>query len=387
MSIFSEREMGRRMEAFRAGLAERGLDGAFLHTSDNAYYIGGVPLLSEWGRPMWAVVETKGRSAVIGAGIEKENMEANAATDAVLTYADEENVTQAGLKLATDFFGEGGSRPARLGIERDLIPLGIFEALKGHLPNAELVEVGDLLSALRVVKSEEELHVLELGGTIAKLGANAFLDAIGENVTELTVAAHAVAEMNKAMGALFPAGGTSTYAYCQIAEHAYTPHLHPTGKRLQAGDVVALNVFPVISGYCMELERTFIFGHPTMKQRKALEAVNEAQDAAIAAYRPGARMSDIDRLTRDMLTARGYGDCLRHGTGHAHGIMIGAASREELAELRIYNDNVLAPNMITSIEPGVFADCGTFRHSDVFICTEDGARWLTEFPRDIAYGA
>ncbi len=386
MGIFSDAEMTRRMDALRAGLAERGLDGALLSSADNTYYMTGVPLLSEWGRPMWGVVRADGGSAIVGAAIEKENMERNSATDEVFPYDDGENVVGASLELAADFLSAGKGGVARVGIERAIIPLGLYESLGERLANIEFVEIGDLVEGLRIVKSDEEMRLLDLGGAIAKLGAHAFLDTIAENVTELTVAAHAVAEMNRGLGALMPEGLTSTYAYCQFAEHAHTPHLHPTGKRLRRGDIVGLNVFPVIWGYCMELERTFVFGEPTAAQGEALEAVNRAQDAGMAAIRPGAKLSDIDHMTRKMLSEAGYGALIRHGTGHAHGIMIGAAGREERGEIRTYNDRVLEPGMVNSVEPGIYGDIGAFRHSDVMACTADGGRWMTEFPRDIAYG-
>ena len=102
--------------------------------------------------------------------------------------------------------------------------------------------------------------------------------------------------------------------------------------------------------------------------------------------KPGAVMADIDRLTRDILQKYDLVKYIRHGTGHAHGIMIGAASREEKGELRLYNRTRLLPNMANSVEPGVYIPgLGGFRHSDVLIVTERGARCITDFPRDIGF--
>ena len=75
MAIFSDGEARRRLDLIGAGLRDRGLEVAFIHTADNVYYMTGVPLLSAWGRPMWAVVWADGRVVVIGAMIEKESME------------------------------------------------------------------------------------------------------------------------------------------------------------------------------------------------------------------------------------------------------------------------------------------------------------------------
>ena len=132
----------------------------------------------------------------------------------------------------------------------------------------------------------------------------------------------------------------------------------------------------------MELERTLVLGESTRVQYQALEAVGEAFDATKEALRPGLQMREADELARGILERRGFARYIRHGTGHAHGIMIGAAGREELGELRSYNHRELAPGMVCSVEPGVYIpDVGGFRHSDVMLITDEGAECLTEFPR------
>ncbi|MCV9999324.1 Xaa-Pro peptidase family protein [Pararhizobium sp. YC-54] len=384
MPAFSKSEMKRRIDALRAKLAEKQVDVAFLHTADNVFYMTGVPLLSEWGRPMWAILPASGPSAVCGAAIENENMEKHSSFDEVMAYGDDENVVQASLRICAEFIARRGSSKIRLGIEEELLPVGLFRAFQARFPEAELVEIGPLLAELRLIKSHEEIRLLELGADLAKIGADAFLEAMQDNVTELAVAAHAVAAVNKAMGALSINGLTSTYAYAQFGDHTMIPHLHPTSRRLKRGDLVALNIFPVVWGYCAELERTFVYGEPTPELRGPLDAVNEAFDAGKEAMKPGAVMSEIDALTRSILRKYDLDKYIRHGTGHAHGIMIGAASREEHGELRLYNKTKLAANMANSVEPGVYIpSVGGFRHSDVLIITESGARCITDFPRDI----
>ena len=387
MLIFSEDEMRRRLEGIRAGLAARELDACLVHSADNVYYGSGVPLLSEWGRPMWLVITADGDSALCGAMIEKENMEENSAVSDILAYGDEDNVTQAALRLCAEFLKRRIPAEASIGIEHEIIPMGMYRELSAEFPNADFGNVSDLFADMRIVKSAEELQLLELGGRVAKVGADAFLEALQENVTELAVAAHAVHAMNRALGALSDRAATSTYAYAQFGDNTLTPHLHPTSRRLQRGDLVALNVFPVVWGYCAELERTFVFGDPGPERGRALGAVNEAFDAAKAAIRPGVRACEVERASRTVLQDKGYEEFIRHGTGHAHGIMIGSAGREEAGELRIYNDRKLEPNMANSVEPGVYLpELGGFRHSDVVFITDDGYRCVTDFQRDITYG-
>src|SRR5438093_9058392 len=385
MSIFSRDEMRHRTSNVGRSLAERGLEVAFLHSADNVYYTTGVPLLSAWGRPMWAVVMASGYPVVIGAMIEKESMEHYGVVSEVRTYDDGENVWTASLDIVADLILSRATKPKRVGVERGILPVGIAEALQSKL-DVELVEVSDLLFDARICKSDQEIKILEIGAEVAKIGANAFVEAIAAGASELAVAADAVAAMDTALAGLYPDGATSTYSYCHVGDHTLTPHLHPTGRRIKRGDVFALNVFPVIWGYCMELERTYVFGEPTKAQAKAIEAVNESFQLGKSLIMPGKAISELHAECSRVLESAGMGKYIRHGTGHAHGIMIGAAGREEMGELRPYNHGTIRPRMVNSIEPGVdIPGEGGFRHSDVMLVTDNGAVCLTDFPTSIPF--
>jgi Xaa-Pro aminopeptidase len=384
VKIFSDGEMRRRVDTVSQALRERNLEVAFLHTADNVYYLTGVPLLSAWGRPLWAVVWADGRMAVIGAEIERETMERFSFASDVRAYDDEENVWDASLKIVADLVRSAGPPPNRIGVELPFLSVATHKAL-GELLPAVQIDIADILFEARMIKGDEEIGLLRLAGDVAKIGANAFVEALSPGVTELSVAAHAVAEMNRAMGALTGNASTSTYAYCQLGEHSLSPHRHPTSRRLRRGDIVALNVFPVIWGYCMELERTYVYGDPTKDQAAALRAATDSFNLAKASYRPGKAIRELHAEATKVLADAGFGKYVRHGTGHAHGIMVGQTSREEGGELRGYNAGVIRERMVNSIEPGIYIpELGGFRHSDVLVATADGATLLTDFPVELA---
>ena len=117
--------------------------------------------------------------------------------------------------------------------------------------------------------------------------------------------------------------------------------------------------------------------HPTKK--RVIIVTNEAFNYAKKMIIPGAKLRDIDIYVCEFLTQKGYGAFIRHGSGLAHGIMIGLAGREEKGEIRIYNQNIFSKNMVTSVEPGIYIpELGGFRHKDVMLVTEGGAICLTE---------
>ncbi len=377
IQIFSAEEMQRRHDNLVAWMRKGDVDAALVHTADNVYYLSGVPLLSPWGRPLWYVITASGESALIGSGIELENMQSSF-LDEALWYADEKHVEEAALDLALKFLG---SRNNTLAVEASLLTERQREGIESRFPSvARQIEIGDQLADWRLIKSSEELELLELAGEVAKIGANAFLEEFREGVTELHVTSAAVSAMNIATAALAPVGLSSSYSYCQVGLRTLTPHLHAGGRRVRKGDVVGLNVFPTISGYCVELERTFVYGEPTKQQDDALRAVTDAFTMAKGLVAPGVIAGDIDTAARNRLIELGYGNNLRHGTGHAHGIMIGQTSREEFGELREYNRHVIRNGIACSVEPGIFIpEVGGFRHSDVMIVRNDVAECITEF--------
>src|SRR5437764_15169296 len=120
LQIFSAHEMRRRVTNVFAHLPEP-VNTLLVHTPDNVMYLSGVPLLSEWGRPMWCLLRRDGSGVSIGAEIERENMAANFAFDDIRTYADGDSVWHASIGLVRDIIESQQGGVARLGAEVELL--------------------------------------------------------------------------------------------------------------------------------------------------------------------------------------------------------------------------------------------------------------------------
>jgi Xaa-Pro aminopeptidase len=315
---------------------------------------------------------------ILGSRLEEENIERTLWAGEFVTYGDEADVWLAALDLLRQQLSKDGQ--LRLGCEVAHLTLPMARYLSDEV-GAELVEIGDVLADLRLYKSPEELALLRLAGQIARIGATEFTRCISPGVTELSIASHAVLAMNEATAALDPRLPTSSYAYCHAGIHTLSPHQHPTGTLIRRDEVIALNVFAVLAGYCVELERTYAIGDPGEKAQHAIAVVGEAFEVGRSALVSGTPAGDVHRAASNVLKKHDLGQFIRHGTGHAHGIMIGATSREEGGELRSYNTRAVAPGMAFSVEPGLYFP-GEFgvRHSDVFLIGNEGVELITEFP-------
>jgi Xaa-Pro aminopeptidase len=136
----------------------------------------------------------------------------------------------------------------------------------------------------------------------------------------------------------------------------------------------------VPSGYRSDLTRVFLTGKPTKHIEKVYGTVLAAQQAAIAAIRPGVRCADVDRIARGMIADAGFGKFFGHGLGHGFGLEI-----HESVRMSPLSEQVFEPGMVVTVEPGVYLP-GKFgvRIEDDVLVTSDGCEVLSSVPREFA---
>ncbi len=119
-------------------------------------------------------------------------------------------------------------------------------------------------------------------------------------------------------------------------------------------------------------------GAPTNNAWAAYEAVKEAQEAAIAAVRPGISVAEVDAAARKVLRKVGLGRYFTHSTGHGVGLEIHEAPRVAAGQ-----KDVLKPGMVITIEPGVyFPGKWGVRIEDMVAVTKGGCEVLTPTSKD-----
>ena len=95
-----------------------------------------------------------------------------------------------------------------------------------------------------------------------------------------------------------------------------------TARRLERGDLVLVDLYPLLDGYVADLTRSFVVGTPTALQRERHAALEAALGAAEACLRPGASVSGIDDAIRAALRAAGgYETTMGHHSGHGIGLL------------------------------------------------------------------
>jgi Xaa-Pro aminopeptidase len=161
------------------------------------------------------------------------------------------------------------------------------------------------------------------------------------------------------------------------------PHYRAGDRVLERGDLVVLDFGGVLGGYCSDVTRTVAVGTPDPEARRVHAADLEAQQAAIAAVRPGVQASSIDAAARTVLEHHGLGAAFGHGTGHGLGLDV-----HELPRISRPRPDVppvtLVPGMVFTIEPGAYlAGWGGVRIEDDVLVTNAGCDVLTTSRRDL----
>ncbi|MBO8164132.1 MAG: aminopeptidase P family protein [Brevibacillus sp.] len=265
-------------------------------------------------------------------------------------------------------------RTTRMGIEKKHMSVTRYEELSAVLEVKEYFDVEPVLRSLRLRKSPDEIERIKRAVHLVELVLKEGL----KNVTVGKAEAELVAELEYLMKKL-GAEGPSFDTMVLVGENSAMPHGVPGQRRIQNGDFLLIDMGVAADGYVSDITRTFVVGEVTPKQREVYEAVLAANQAAIAAVKPGASVASLDRTARQLIADRGYGSFFIHRLGHGMGLEV-----HEYPSVHGENQDELAPGMVFTIEPGIYLPgWGGVRIEDDVLVTDSGVEVLTSFPKEL----
>ncbi len=240
--------------------------------------------------------------------------------------------------------------------------------------------VTDIIDEVRFIKSEFEIGRYVHACDVLKTGFKKLVEIIkpGSMLFELYGAvsqemmARAVLEIPEVNPLI-----TRVVAMAQPPSISHDPHNFTNlFQQMEEGGPHVTIIAGQVDGCGVELERTFFLGAVPDAAKKPFEVMMEARALAYDQLKPGANMSEIDKLVNDLFKNAGYKENLLHRTGHGMGI-----TGHEGPFLAEGYDRELEAGMMISVEPGIyFPGLGGFRHSDTVLITPDGYANLTEAP-------
>lgn len=376
-SPFSGAEMARRHRAMRDWMAGQDVD-AVLATSHHAVaYLSGW-LYCQFGR-RHGLILTQDAVTTIASGIDG-GQPWRRSVGGCLSYTDwrRDNFYRALRQLTP--------RVRRLGIEHDHVSVDFRRKLEMALPGVEFVDVGMPAMWMRTVKSAEELDLIRKGARVADLAVAAGAAVIGPGVAEHEVAIAATDAMTRAIAGLFPMVELrDSWTWFRSGMNTDGAHNPVTNRRIEAGDVLSINCFPMLFGYCAGVARTLFCGSVDADSRAIWEKNIAVHRHGLDLIRPGARCNEIAAELNEMYRAWGLLKYRSFGYGHSLGLMSHYYGREGGVELREDVQTVLEPGMVVSMEPMLvlpegMPGAGGYREQDVLIVGETGAEKITRSP-------
>jgi Xaa-Pro aminopeptidase/Xaa-Pro dipeptidase len=258
-------------------------------------------------------------------------------------------------------------------VEKDHLTVLAGETLVERAALRELWDVGPELRRLRRVKQAEEIEKLSRAAAITDSAYEEVIARLRPGQTELEVASM----LATVIGGL---GGTLSFeSLVQSGPNSALPHMHPTSRKLSAGEFVLLDFGAAFDGYKADTTRMAVIGEPIARHAEIHQVVLDAHDAAIAAVRAGVTTGDVDAAARGVIDAAGYAERFIHRTGHG----LGLEAHEE-PSLDPGSKMVLEAGMVITIEPGVYIPgWGGVRIEDDVVVEEDGCRVLTKADRSL----
>ena len=261
-----------------------------------------------------------------------------------------------------------------VGVEGGRMRMFEYDALRRHLGNGEARNADAALQALRIAKDEDEIASLSRAIGISELALGETLDEVRAGATERTIAALLKSRML--------AHGSDGFGFEPIVlagAKAANPHGTPDDTPLGPGDALLIDFGAKCDGYSADITRTFFCEHVSDRHAEIYETVRAANARGRSLAGPGVTAHDLDSAVTGALRSSPFADMIVHKTGHGLGLDV-----HEAPQIMVGNHQTLEPGYVLTIEPGLYraGDVGIRIEDDVTI-TEEGARSLTSFPREL----
>lgn len=387
VTLFSipEAELLQRQQRLRLALQARGLAGAVLFQPVNILYLANFAHLST-ERPIALIIPVEGDCAALVPKLEEQHLQVQAPwLKHAWVYPEFPGKVHPMLHLV-ELLKSLGLANNPLGADHDghLDQNGYFGPALSSLLGKAVQPAGDLVTAMRMVKTPLELELLRASGDWAAR-THRYLQAtmqagISEREISRLAEEQAVAELDAAFGSAGHGGAIQVHASFRSGARTAISHAAMGSRPIQPGDNLVSYCQGILHNYTTELERTMFLGEPTPQQAQLFSVVRQAQELALEQIQPGMPCAEVDRQVQNFLEQEGYAGSIQHHQGHGLGLEF-----HEGPFLDVGDPTVLEAGMVLSVEPGLYLPgVGGFRHSDTVAVTETGYEILTHYPRDLA---
>jgi Xaa-Pro dipeptidase len=383
-------EIAHRIARLQREIAASGLDGCLLaHDMDLYYFTGTLQNSVLWipadGTPVLAVKKS----------LDRARRESSL----------EEIVPMRSYKQLPELLALK-KPPSRVGMELDVIPVSVHARLREALGGAETPDVSLAVRRIRAVKSPYEISMLQKAADIHMKVFPMVPSLVKEGMTELELAVLLEGEYRRRGLAgstrvrawnqefhwgVVGAGTSANYPTCfdgPDGTEGITPAAPQVAglRKIGRGETLIIDMLSGYNGYMSDMTRIYAFGDIPSEALEAHRLALEIEDRVASRLKPGEIPDSIYQEAKRTADASPWGETFMGFAGNqvsfvGHGVGL---ELDEFPVIAKRFTEPLAEGMVVAVEPKFFLEkTGAVGIEDTFVVEKDGARKLTEFPREI----
>lgn len=273
-----------------------------------------------------------------------------------------------------------------IGFEGEHLPVNAVDFLKTATGKVSFVSLPNEIEKLRAVKDASEVEQFRVAIRCAERAFHMFRTTLRDQDTEKEMADNLEKFVRRA-----GASATPFPVIVAVGDRGALPHAVPGNRTLSEASKLLVD-FGADCGYKCDMTRTLRspFGVNPNRRNKMerigynLEEIHgvvlAAQEAAVAAIKPGVPAKEVDAVARKVIQKAGFGDYFNHGLGHGIGL-----ETHELPRIRQNSEDILEAGHVFTLEPGIYIPgWGGVRIEDNYLVTREGCLQLTTLSKDLS---
>jgi Xaa-Pro aminopeptidase len=378
-------EARQRTAIFLDRLAQAKVEIAILTDESSIAYLAGFwgYLGVEFGRPTFLVLRPGHEPCVVTPLMESEMVAAMTWVGDIRKW--EDFGANSWTAVLDGLISE--TRPRTIHVERGQIPAIVRNFLDERFKGTPLADVGPVLAPMRTIKSPLEIEIMREAGQVARAMMEAAETSLSEGAPEYESALAVMNAGTRRAAGFLTACGVDAFVsplihnlqILQSGADTSMVHRRASVKAYERGDPVYFCFCNMaqFKQYKLGFDRMFNISEISPAAAHVQQAAIDAQQAALAAIRPGVTAESVAEAANVVYRERGY------ETGYRTGRSIGMAYLES-PELKAGDTTILKAGMTFAVDGGISLD-GKLggRIGDSIVVTSDGFEYLTDYRREL----